>query len=246
MFGKNKILKPEIHDGLNLDIQEIFATLQGEGPYTGHPSVFIRLGGCNLACEFCDTEFESYKNFSLQEILQEVQKLSKNSAGKIVRKLVVITGGEPLRQPIERLCVELVKLDFLVQIETNGTLYRELPQEIKIICSPKISNDKYHAIRPDLLSRINAFKFIVRSPYNPEKEPNYFGSHQKILRCAQDDNYTEVAEVGQSKFNIPVYVQPMDEYDEIKNKANLEYVKNLCEEKGYLLSLQTHKILGIR
>lgn len=225
MFGKNKIMKPEIHSGDTLDIQEIFPTLQGEGPYTGQPSVFIRLGGCNLACDFCDTEFETYKNFSLTEILDEVEKLAKNSVGKIVRKLIVITGGEPLRQPIEKLCAELVKKDFLVQIETNGTLFRELPKEVKIICSPKISNNKYHQIRSDLLARINAFKFII-------------SQNQK--------NYSQIAEVEQEKFQTPIYIQPMDEYDEIKNQANLEFAKKLCDENGYFLSLQIHKILGIR
>ncbi|MES2961777.1 MAG: 7-carboxy-7-deazaguanine synthase QueE [Pseudomonadota bacterium] len=225
MFGKNKILKPELHDGTFLDIQEIFPTLQGEGPYTGHPSVFIRLGGCNLACDFCDTEFESYQNFSIEKIIAETLKLSKNSEGKIVRKLIVITGGEPLRQPIERLCAELIKLNFLVQIETNGTIYRDLPPEIKIICSPKITNEKYHQIRPDLLPRINAFKFIISKTHK---------------------NYQNVGEVGQVRFEIPVYLQPMDEYDEEKNKENLKYAVKLCEENGYLLSLQTHKILEIR
>lgn len=225
MFGKNKILKPEIHDGLNLDIQEIFPTLQGEGPYAGHPSVFIRLGGCNLACDFCDTEFESYQNLSLEKIIEETLRLAKNYQEEIVKKLVVITGGEPFRQPIERLCAELVKLNFLVQIETNGTLFRDLPPEIKIICSPKITNGKYHQIRPDLLARINAFKFIISKNHH---------------------NYSDIAEVGQSKFNIPTYLQPMDEYDETKNRANLEYVVELCEQRGYLLSMQLHKILKIK
>ncbi len=225
MFGKNKILKAEIHEGLNLDVVEIFPTLQGEGPFVGHPSVFVRFGGCNLACSFCDTEFESYQNFSLEKILLEVEKLSKNFNGEIVRKLVVITGGEPLRQPIERFCEELVARNFLVQIETNGTLFRQLPPEVKIICSPKISNGKYHQIRPDLLSRIDAFKFII-------------SKNQK--------DYAQIAEIGQTKFSIPVYEQPMDEYDEASNQANLEYVQKLCNEHGYFLSLQLHKILKIR
>ncbi len=225
MFGKNKILKAQNHDGLNLDVQEIFPTLQGEGPYVGQPAVFIRLGGCNLACEFCDTEFESYKNWSLTKIISTVKKLSKNSDKKIVRKLIVITGGEPLRQPIEKLCEELIKLGFLVQIETNGTIFRQLPKEVKIICSPKISNGKYHVIRPDLLSRVNAFKFIISK---------------------NSKNYSGIAEVGQSQFQIPVYVQPMDEYDDDRNLENVDYVKNLCQEYGYFLSLQTHKILAIK
>lgn len=225
MFGKNKIFKPENHDGLHLDIVEIFPTLQGEGPYVGWPAVFVRLGGCNLACEFCDTEFENYQNLSVEKIIEEVVKLAKNDENEVVRKLVVITGGEPLRQPVERFCEELAKLGFFVQIETNGTLFRTLPEEIKIICSPKITNGKYHAIRSDLLARIDAFKFII---------------------SRTDKNYCDVVEVGQSSFQIPVYVQPMDEYDEMKNRENLKYAVDLCQKRGYLLSLQVHKILGVR
>ncbi len=225
MFGKNKILKAENHDGLNLDVVEIFPTLQGEGPYAGHPSVFIRLGGCNLSCNFCDTEFENYQNLSLQKILEEVQKLAKNSSGKIVRKLVVITGGESLRQPITRLCEELIKLNFLIQIETNGTIYRDLPREVKIICSPKVVNKKYYPIRPDLLSRISAFKFII---------------------SASDENYSEIPDFAKLNSLIPIYVQPMDEYDEAKNQANLQYASEICQQEGFFLSLQIHKILKIR
>ena len=225
MFGKNKILKAESHDGLNLDIQEIFPTFQGEGPYVGHPALFIRLGGCNLACSFCDTEFESYKNIPLTKIIEEVLELSKNKDGKTTKKLIVITGGEPLRQPIEKLCKELLKLDYLVQVETNGTLFRNLPEEVKIICSPKVTNGKYHKIRQDLLSRIDAFKFIISST---------------------NKDYINISEIGQSEFNIPVYLQPMEEYDENKNKDNLKHTLSLCEKLGHRISLQTHKILEIQ
>ena len=226
MFGKNKILKIEQHVGDFLDIQEIFPTLQGEGPYVGRGAIFIRLGGCNLKCNFCDTEFDSFKNFSLTEILQKVVELAKNSQQKIVRKLVVITGGEPMRQPIEKLCKELISLNFLVQIETNGTIFRELPREVKIICSPKISNHKYHFLRPDILSKIDALKFII---------------------SASNEDYSGVGEVGQSSCeDIAIYVQPMYEYDEKKNQENLQKCLDLCEENGYFLSLQTHKIIGLK
>ena len=65
-FILKKILKIEQHSGDFLDIQEIFPTLQGEGPFVGQGAIFIRLGGCNLKCNFCDTEFDSFKNFSLK------------------------------------------------------------------------------------------------------------------------------------------------------------------------------------
>ncbi len=223
MFGKNPILPPKKSDGLNLDIQEIFATFQGEGIFTGFPSIFIRLGGCNLACQFCDTEFDSYKNLSLEKILEKVKKLAEKK-GKRTHNLIVITGGEPLRQNINLLCKELIKQNFQVQIETNGTLFQELPAKVDIVCSPKNPKGKYYPIRPDLLPKISAFKFII---------------------SASNKNYNFVPDIGQNKFKTPVYLQPMDEYDEKKNKKNRELTLKLAAKNGYRLSLQTHKFWGI-
>ncbi len=210
---------------MTLDVQEIFPTLQGEGPYTGWPAVFVRLGGCNLACHFCDTEFESFENKALDEMINEVDRLSCDKHGNRIRSLVVITGGEPLRQPIERLCGTLIEQGFKVQIETNGTLYRAVPEDVDIICSPKMSQQHYHPIREDLLPRIQALKFII---------------------SAGDDSYKSVEEVGQSAYNIPVYVQPMNEEDEAKNSANLAHATKLAMEYGYRLSIQTHRLAGLK
>lgn len=225
MFGKNKITKPQNHSGDFLNVQEIFATIQGEGPYAGQPAVFIRLGGCNLQCSFCDTEFDSPKQILTKNIIQEVLLLANNNKQQLVRKLVVITGGEPLLQPIENLSLELIKKKFLVQIETNGTIYRKLPKAVKIICSPKNSSGKYYPIRQDLLPRINAFKFLI---------------------SANDPRYSKVSEVGQSQYQIPVFVQPIDEYDQEKNQQNLQKTLAIANQFGYHISLQLHKILKIR
>lgn len=225
MFGKNKITKPQNHSGDFLNVQEIFATIQGEGPYAGQPAVFIRLGGCNLQCSFCDTEFDSPKQILTKNIIKEVLLLANNNKQQLVRKLVVITGGEPLLQPIENLSLELIKKKFLVQIETNGTIYRKLPKAVKIICSPKNSSGKYYPIRQDLLPRINAFKFLI---------------------SANDPRYSKVSEVGQSQYQIPVFVQPIDEYDQEKNQQNLQKTLAIANQFGYHISLQLHKILKIR
>ncbi|MCE3255333.1 MAG: 7-carboxy-7-deazaguanine synthase QueE [Rickettsiaceae bacterium] len=221
MFGNNPILAPVKSDGKNLDVQEIFATFQGEGIFTGFPAVFIRLGGCNLACKFCDTEFDSYKKLSLEEILFKARNLAAEN-GTI--KLAVITGGEPLRQNIVPLCKSLIKEGFTVQIETNGTLFQDLPKKVNIVCSPKNPNGKYYPIRPDLLQKISAFKFLI---------------------SADNKNYNFVPEVGQTKNKIPVYLQPMDEYDQKKNQKNRQLVLKLARENGCRLSLQTHKLWGI-
>ena len=221
MFGDNPKRPALKGDGNILEVQEIFATLQGEGLYAGWPSVFIRLGGCNLACNFCDTEFESYKQIELTEIIKGTQALASN--GNI--QLVVITGGEPFRQPIEKLCSQLLENGFMVQIETNGTLYRPIDERVDVVCSPKNTNGKYTPIRPDLLERISAFKFIISS---------------------SDNNYSGVVEVGQSLYNVPVYVQAMDEYDEARNAKNLAYTVDLALTHGYRLSIQLHKLIGVR
>lgn len=216
MFGKNPIRKPENGGGLTLKVQEIFPTLQGEGPHTGVPSVFVRLGGCNLACAFCDTEFESFDECSLDDILDEVEDLSEDG-----RKLVVITGGEPLRQNIVPLCEALLAEGFSVQIETNGTLWRELPEAVEVICSPKASNGAYHPLRPDIIPRITALKFVVSVGQEP---------------------YHHVPDIAE---DIPVWLQPMDEYDSEKNEKNMEYAIALAAENCYKVSLQTHKVFTL-
>lgn len=223
MYGQNPKRPPVQGRGDALNIQEIFPTLQGEGPYTGWPAVFVRLGGCNLACEFCDTEFESFKEMSVLQLLERIDQFATVD-GKRTADLVVITGGEPLRQPIAPLCDALIEADFIVQIETNGTLFRPIPYGVDIVCSPKVSNGSYHPIREDMLERVSAFKFLI---------------------SASNKLYWDVPQVGQAHVSAPVYVQPMDEGCAEKNKANLSRAIQLSMQYGYRLSLQTHKIMGI-
>lgn len=216
MFGSNPIRGIEKGFGDELFVQDIFLTIQGEGPLVGHPAVFVRLGGCNLACTFCDTEFESFTQVSIDKILEKILSFKTN--------LVVITGGEPMRQPMEKFCDLLLKNNLKVQIETNGTIYRNLPDSVSIVCSPKAPRGKYYKLREDVLKRINALKFLI------SKNHKAYGS---------------VPDVGQKGYNIPIYVQPMDEYDEELNNQNTQHAISLVQKFGYILSLQIHKFVGI-
>lgn len=217
MHGTNPIRPPVKGDGSVLEVVEIFPTLQGEGPYVGMPAVFVRLGGCNLACHFCDTEFEAFTALPLDGIMERI-------ALHPSIRLVVITGGEPLRQPIGPFCGMLLEAGYKVQIETNGTLWRSLPERVDVVCSPKASQGQYHPVRPDLLARASAIKFIV---------------------SASDETYRTIPDIGQYEAGVQVYIQPMDEQDEAKNRENMAYAVALCLAHNYRLSLQTHKILGI-
>ena len=221
MFGKNPIRTPVQGDGSMLEVKRLFPTLQGEGPFVGQPAVFIRLAGCNLACRFCDTEFEDGIERPLEEILAEADRLSRDESGVRVRDLAVITGGEPFRQPIEALCAGLLEMGLRVQIETNGTLFRAVDGRVDIICSPKNTGQGYGPVRADLDARVSAYKFLL---------------------SASDDRYHAVPPV---RPGVPVYVQPMDEYDAALNASNLAYASRMAQQYGYRLSLQLHKMLGI-
>lgn len=226
MFGHNPIRKPVKGDGRRLEVKHIFPTIQGEGPLAGVPAVFVRLSGCNLQCNFCDTEFDDGFEMDVKDIVRQVEEFSlANDNGTRVRRLAVITGGEPLRQPIGALCQVLLDAGFAVQIETNGTLFRDdLPEAVTIVCSPKTANGRYLPVRADMLARASALKFLI---------------------SAGRDEYRTVGDVGQGEHDIPVYVQPMDEYDAEMNAANLALARQLVQTHGYHLSLQLHKIIGV-
>lgn len=218
MFGNNAKLPFEKGDGNSLKIHSIFETIQGEGPYSGRQAIFIRLSGCNLACKFCDTDFDDYELLLSTDILNKIKTFNQ------IKPLIVITGGEPFRQNISPLCNLLIQNSYKIQIETNGTLYSNIPKQVELVCSPKISNGKYSLIRDDILKQAIAIKFLISS---------------------NDKNYSDISEVGQTKYNTPVYVQPMDEYNDKINHKNMILAQKIAKKHGAIFSLQIHKILKI-
>ena len=109
-------------------IVEIFHSVQGEAFHAGIPHVFIRFGNCNLRCEWCDTDFMTFEEMDLREIIDRV--LSFNC------KRVIFTGGEPCLQDLETIGNALKEYDIELSIETNGTI--TVPDVIDWICvSPK-------------------------------------------------------------------------------------------------------------
>ena len=111
------------------NIVEIFHSVQGEGHRSGIPHVFIRFGTCNLRCEWCDTDFDTYSEMNAIDILGEVMKFQC--------KNVIFTGGEPMLQnlwPLHRL---FKNRGYSLSIESNGTI--EIPDGLVdwITVSPK-------------------------------------------------------------------------------------------------------------
>lgn len=230
MLGNNPVRQQEITDGTSLWIQEIYYSLQGEGPLTGHPSIFVRLAGCNLKCFWCDTDFESsgWKP-TLSEIVNLVRELKTAECD-----LVVITGGEPLRQNIAPLVKVLLEEGMKVQLETNGTLWVDLPEHenLYIVCSPKTEklNDK-------LARRITSYKYVLDTDNCCAEDGLPLMSTQlkgKVSKIARPDGESDI------------WVMPRDTGSPEQNKRNKAKCLEVSKKFNYNLTLQIHKILGIR
>jgi len=116
-----------------LKIHEIFSSLQGEGLRQGAPTIFIRLSGCNLRCEFCDTRdaWEEGKGKSACQIIEQVKLLHAD----MPTPWICLTGGEPLLQDVGVLLIGLKEAGFMIQIETNAT-------------QPPVSHADWHTVSP--------------------------------------------------------------------------------------------------
>ena len=114
---------------VSYNIVEIFHSVQGEGFRSGIPHVFIRFGRCNLRCEWCDTDFDTYQEMSVIDILGEVLKFDC--------KNVIFTGGEPMLNDLWPLARPLKRRGFHLSVESNGTV--EVPEGLLdwICISPK-------------------------------------------------------------------------------------------------------------
>src|SRR5699024_4618708 len=155
IMNQQPISKQVLHDRGLLDVHHLFSTIQGEGPFAVVPAIFVRLFGCNLQCPLGDTDYTSDKMQVMPSfILESVKEMSSPS------KLVVFSGGEPMRQNIAPAINLLLENGYRVQIETNGTLFvPDIPyDQVTVVCSPKAGR-----INADLLPHIDALKYVLHA-----------------------------------------------------------------------------------
>jgi len=102
--------------GTKLPVVEEFYTLQGEGYHTGKAAYFLRIGGCDIGCRWCDTKFswnaKLHPVIEVEDIINRIKKSGTDS--------VVVTGGEPLTNDLNYLTSELRKLNIATFLETSG------------------------------------------------------------------------------------------------------------------------------
>jgi len=213
-------------------VHSIFKTIQGEGPFCGERALFIRLWGCNLQCPGCDTDYTSttstWKPDELAEHVWHVEGWPRGA-------LIVVTGGEPFRQNVVPAIYALITAGYRVQVETNGVLAPpnlELLDDFtrfSIVCSPKTNR-----ISDEIHKRAMAFKYILRVGEIADD-----GLPTKAL------GHTAKPYVARPRDGARIYVQPMDEQDDILNEANTDAAVASAMQHGYLLQLQIHKFAGL-
>lgn len=220
-------------------VNEVFTSLQGEGMFTGTPSTFIRLQGCDVGCSWCDTKhtwklnkrhehdneairlksqistktWSSIELASLLEIIQTDHNTTKH---------LVITGGEPTLYDLQPLCHKLALMGKFVQIETSGTSEIKVTPDTWVTLSPKIGKIYKKKLLSSAVHRANEIKFPVQNESDIEQ--------LKLL----------IQEYKNLK-HLPIWLQPISAADEATKLCI-----DACLKNNWRLSIQTHKLLNIR
>ncbi|MFN0190083.1 MAG: 7-carboxy-7-deazaguanine synthase QueE [Bacteroidia bacterium] len=138
--------------GESLPVMEAFYTIQGEGFHSGRSAYFIRLGGCDVGCHWCDVkdswEAEKHPNCSIESIVAE--------ATQYPSRFVVITGGEPAMYDLTPLTYLLKEKGFEIAIETSGVY--PLNGLVDWVC---VSPKKFKPVLPEMLKLANELKVII-------------------------------------------------------------------------------------
>ena len=205
----------------SLRITEIFHSLQGEARTVGLPTAFVRLTGCPLRCQYCDTEyaFHGGEQQTLEGILQKVAE----------RKVqhVTVTGGEPLAQPgCRELCQKLSDEGYQVSLETSGAMdIAGIDERVSVVLDLKTPGSKesgrnlYENI--ELLKKIDQVKFVICD------RQDYEWARFKVQELGLTERVSEVL------FSAS--------HEELSSRELAEWI--LEDELDVRLQVQLHKIL---
>ena len=223
-------------------VNDIFYSLQGEGHNTGRAAVFIRFAGCNLRCPFCDTEFDSYREMSDEEILTVVSDFRLQTTDcrpqtTDYRLLVVLTGGEPTLQVDEAFVDLLHEHGYEVAMESNGT--RPAPRNLDwLTVSPKVLGGE----------TLSGERSEVRGERLPDELKVIFDEHTDPEAYLPSPTTHHPSPITHHPSPIKhLYLQPCDTGDAQRNAditaRCIDYIKH---HPWWRLSLQTHKLIGFK
>ncbi|MDR1763206.1 MAG: 7-carboxy-7-deazaguanine synthase QueE [Dysgonamonadaceae bacterium] len=201
---------------MSLKIKEIFYSLQGEGGRTGEASIFIRLAGCNLKCEFCDTDFSGGTEMELTEIHQVIKKYPC--------RWIIWTGGEPALQLTDEILAFFKSLGYKQAIESNGILPLSQLLDYKAV-SPK-GNVLY-------AKKANPIVDEIRMPVQKGDNLPEIEDLPEAKRYFVSPIFAEKRELTDGKLSA-------------ETRGNIAYCVELAlQNPQWTLSLQTHKLINI-
>ncbi len=226
--------------GTCLPINEIFVTIQGEGSFSGTPSIFIRLQFCDVGCHWCDTKHTWLLNedniINFEELVTKERDSNKFSWCKIEDivkyievnypqiKHVVITGGEPCYFNIYLLCDQLEKLGKQVQIETSGTAEIKVTDNVWVTLSPKINMAGGKIVLKNSVARANEIKMPIGKQYDISVLEDFLKEHDYLLTN-----------------KIKIWLQPLS-----TNNTATKICFNEALKNNWNLSIQVHKYINCR
>lgn len=200
-------------------VNDIFYSLQGEGFNTGRAAVFIRFAGCNLRCPFCDTDFDSFREMTDEEIIEAIAPYKS--------RFVVLTGGEPTLQVDEAFVDLLHSHGYEVAMESNGT-------------RPAPSHLDWLTVSPKSLPATPSNRRGASEGKEPDEIKIVFENEDALKQTLS--GLPLLSERGGGR----LYLQPCDTGNALRNRqitaACVDYIKHHPE---WRLSLQTHKLIGI-
>lgn len=221
-----------------LPLNEIFESIQGEGSFTGAPSIFVRLQGCPVGCAWCDTKHSWYLDEKHQTSFEKVvakagdgDSWCNTTVEEIVTHLltykarhIVISGGEPCLYDLHEFCDVLESNGFSVQIETSGTFEIKVSDATHVTVSPKIAMKGGYDILDSALIRANEIKHPVAMTRHIEE------LDALLARLTKQQLETK-----------KIYLQPISQQARATQLAI-----DTCIERNWWLSIQTHKYLAIQ
>jgi len=207
-------------------LRSVFRSIQGEGRNTGRPATFIRFAGCNLNCPWCDTHKSTMKILSLPELMSEVRRFGN--------RMVVVTGGEPTIVPGLADVLEALRKDgHWIALETNGL--RDIP-ELELF--------DYVAVSP---------KFLYSSRY---AEQSMVRRADEVRVVAENEDMVAFCRKMRDRIQAQDYfISPLDEGGRIHYRRAFNLMQKLNSPKSsdeeapwppWALSIQTHKVLGLK
>lgn len=218
-----------------IGISEIFLSIQGEGIYTGLPTIFVRFQGCDLGCTWCDSKYtwklgKEKDKWTSKEILDRLLEFDKTNNTNV--DWVCITGGEPLQQysGFCEVVSRIKRAPYKIEVETSGLI--SLPKD-------------------EVFTEVDSWVVDLKLPSSRVTSPLILEDFKRLRYCDQikvviseeEDFLYTYAILHKHLTSAKILISPKFQDDGTVDQKLLQDCVDFCISNNYRLSLQTHKYI---